>query len=162
MVDIQSLPEDVQVYIRGLRDEAAGYRVERNEWQAKAQEAESNLTQATEKVHTLTAENTTLKGNVQATTRDKWLSEVRDDDRFKHLPPSVINLLPGDTKEAILQAAENVAKDVPANTRPKPPADQTVTQPENKGDHGSGTLDESARSLGDKLREMRGLGGTAD
>lgn len=159
MVDIQSLDPEVQAYIRQLRDEAAGFRVERNEEKARADEAEAKVKPLETQVTSLTTENSKLKGSVQEKTRADWLAQIAQDEKYKHIPASVVELLKGNTLDELKAAADKVAADVPS--RPKPPVDSTVTQPENRSEGAGSNLDPAARALGDQLRNIRGLS-TAD
>lgn len=150
-VDMEALKNDnpeAHSYILTLRSEAAGNRVEANEWKAKATTAESTVSALTTERDTLATKASKLETDNQVAQVDGW----RRAAATKHaLTDAQAKRLQGSTAEEFLADAEEFAKDVvPAKN--KAPVDPSLNQPDPSGD-GSDVSPES-RAFGAALTGM--------
>jgi chromosome segregation ATPase len=132
---LEGLSEETQTYIRSLRSEAARYRTERNDYQAKYAdvntkytEAGNLLSQANTKLDQLATVESTAEENAKALAT---LTEQQERDRIAWgagLTPEDSERLKGKTKEewqadaTALAARLNPGGRRPPQTLPKDPA----------------------------------------
>lgn len=135
-IDMSELEPDVRDYILGLREEAAGYRVERNTVSAQLTETQVHLKDAEDKAAELESKVTELESKVSEVSesvtqrdRESWRKEAAD---LHKVPAHLVDRLQGSTREEILADAAEVAKGLPAGN-PTPPVDESLKNDGNTG-----------------------------
>lgn len=126
-LSLDGLPEETVKYIKQLRQEAAGYRTERNSLQSKYDDAGTLLKKANDRLDEFSAMETQLETVVKEKTEystkyDKLRAAAQ------HGIPDEVDRLQGSTYDEWVKDAEALAGKIkPGKTLPKDPAAGTKT-----------------------------------